>query len=206
MEVRLGQGEETPPFSNGKLDLMEAGEMAEKTYDIDYSTQVETGHPEKLKAFLNADMKVFFVPSVRYGREIVELVQRTGLGFDTVTYDRAWDLNKWGIGDFYDIRAAIGDFRVILANLERVLTSDEHFDALVIPGINGWSHFTPPTRQAILRRVEAGAGLILVKPFHGGGMERSEELELLSPLVNRFEEGFGEDANAGGGYPRMAFE
>ncbi|TJY44122.1 hypothetical protein E5161_01615 [Cohnella pontilimi] len=180
--------------------------MAEKTYDIDYSTRVETGHSDKLKSFLNADMKVFFVPSVHYGREVVELIQRTGLGYDTVTYDRAWDLNKWGIGDFYDIRAAIGDFRVILANLERLLTSDEHFDALVIPGINGWSYFTEPTRQAILRRVEAGAGLVLVKPFHGSGMEKAEELELLSPLINRFEEGFGEDSNAGGGYPRIAFE
>jgi hypothetical protein len=178
--------------------------MAEKTYDIHYSTRVETGIPEKLKAFINAKMKVFFVPGVRYGREIVELIQRTDLNFETVTYDRAWDLNKWGIGDFYDIRAAIDDFRAILGNLERVLTSDEHFDALVIPGINGWSHFTPQTRQAILRRVEAGAGLILVKPFHGGG--KSEELELLSPLVNQFEEGFGDDENAGGGYPRVKFE
>jgi hypothetical protein len=198
-------GEETPLF-NEKTQVLEDEEVADKIFDIDYSTRIDPGHPDKLKAFINSRMKVFFVPGVRYGREIVELVQRTGIDFETVTYDRAWDLNKWGIGDFYDVRAAIDDFRAILGNLESVLTSDKHFDVMVIPGINGWSHFSHPTRQAILRRVEAGAGLVLVKPFHGGGMEKSEELELLSPLINRFEEGLGIDANAGSGFPRIAFD
>ncbi len=180
--------------------------MTTLTFDIDYSTAIETDHPLKLKSFIDSNLKVFFMPSVRYGREIVEFIQRTGLNYETVTYDRAWDLNKWGIGDYYDIRAAIDDFRVIHANLEKVLTSDEHYDVMVIPGVNGWAHFSAATRQAILRRVREGAGLVLIKPFHGAHLERSEELESLSPLVNQFEEGFGDDPNAGGGYPRVAFE
>ncbi|MDF2671337.1 MAG: hypothetical protein K0R67_3643, partial [Paenibacillus sp.] len=156
--------------------------------------------------FINANLKVFFVPSVRYGREIVEFIQRTGIEYETVTYDRAWDLNKWGIGNYYDVRAAIHDFRVIHANLEQALMSDAHYDVMVIPGVNGWSHFSAPTRQAILRRVQEGAGLVLIKPFHGSNMEQSEELSQLSPLVNLFEEGFGDDPNAGGGFPKIAYD
>jgi hypothetical protein len=65
------------------------------------------------------------MPSVRYGREIVGFIQRTGLDYETVTYDRAWDLNKWGIRDYYDIRAAIDDFRVIHANLDGTKSQTE---------------------------------------------------------------------------------
>ena len=127
-----------------------------KTYDIAYSTEVKRpAVPDRLLSFAGRKPKTLFVPGVRTGREIVELAQRTGIAFETVTYDRAWDLNKWGIGDFYDVRAAIWDFRIILENLERTLASDDWFDALVIPGVNGWSHFTPKTREAIERRVEA---------------------------------------------------
>ncbi|WP_127579419.1 beta-galactosidase trimerization domain-containing protein [Paenibacillus koleovorans] len=180
--------------------------MTQKRFDIRYSTAIATEYPEKLRSFVNGKLKVFFVPSVRYGREIVEFIQRTDIDYETVTYDKAWDLNKWGIGDFYDVRAAIDDFRAIHQNLEDVLTSDEHFDVLVIPGVNGWAHFPAAARQAILRRVEAGAGLVLIRPFHGQGMEPSEELNRLSPLRNLVEEGLGDDPNAGGGFPQTAYD
>jgi len=180
--------------------------LTAKRYDIDYSAEIGTDVPKRLRLLAGEKPKVLFLPSVRTGREIVELVRRTGIDYRTVTYDRAWDLNKWGFGDFYDVRASIGDFRIMLENLERVVTSDEKFDAMVLPGVNGWSHFSERTRQAIERRVAAGEGVVLIKPFHGAGMEPSGELQRLSPLVNRFEEGFGTDANAGGGYPDIAFD
>lgn len=180
--------------------------MVEKKYDITYSTDIDSGYPKRLEAFPHQNLRVFFVPSVRYGREIVEFIQRTGLKVETVTNDRAWDLNKWGIGDYYDIRASIGDFHIIQQNLENVLTSDEHFDVLVLPGINGWDEFSSKTKAEIKKRVEAGAGLILIKPFHGGEPDNSSELDLLSPLHNLFEEQLGIDENADGGYPKIEFD
>jgi hypothetical protein len=171
-----------------------------KTYDITYSTEVKNKDMTWAKPFCNGTIKAFFVPSVRYGREIVELIQRMDLEYETVTIDRCWDLNRWGFGDFYDKRGGIWDFDIMYQNLENVLTSSEEFDVLVIPGINGWGHFTEKTRKAILRRVEQGSGLVLIHPFTGDG-QNAEELDQLSPLLSLYEEGFND-----GGYPDIKLE
>lgn len=178
----------------------------EKLYDLAYDTGFGDPSPSRMKPPAGERLKLFFVPSVKHGYEIVEFIRRTGVDFETVTFDRAWDLNKWGIGDYYDIRAAVDDQHVMIDNLERALVSEEHYDVLVIPAVNGWAHFTPATRQAILRRVEAGAGLVLIRPFNGEDKPKSPELEALSPLVNLFEEGFAVDNNAGEGYPKVRFD
>ncbi|REE87359.1 beta-galactosidase-like protein [Paenibacillus taihuensis] len=178
-------------------------------YDIRYDTSVGEAFPERLLSAAGGSgskPKLFFVPSVKYGREIVEFIRRTGVLYETVTIDRAWDLNKWGFGDFYDIRASVDDQHIMYDNLEKALASEEHYDVLVIPGVNGWAHFTAATRAAILRRVENGAGLVLIRPFHGEDKPKSPELVALSPLVNLFEEGFAVDNNAGEGYPRVRFD
>ncbi len=172
-----------------------------KTYDITYSTKVERKHPLWAKPYVNGKVKVFFVPSVRHGREVVEFIQRNDIEYETVTIDRAWDMNKWGLGDFYDKRGAIWDQDLMYQNMENVLTSDEHFDVLVLPGINGWGYFTPKTRQAILKRVENGAGLVLIHPYSGKDMEKVEELDKLSPLEALYEEGLND-----GGYPVIEFD
>ncbi|MBP3963980.1 beta-galactosidase trimerization domain-containing protein [Paenibacillus lignilyticus] len=178
----------------------------EKTYDITYETSFGGECPDRLTAYAGEKLKLFFVPSVKHGREIVEFIRRTGVSYETVTIDRAWDLNKWGIGDYYDIRASVDDQHIMFDNLEKVLTSEQHYDVLVIPAVNGWSNFTAASREAILRRVEAGAGLVLMRPFHGEDKPKSAELETLSPLANLFEEGFAVDNNAGEGYPKVRFD
>lgn len=169
-----------------------------KTYDITYSTDIKSNNTTVAKSFINGKIKTFFVPSVRYGREIVELIQRMDIDYETVTIDRCWDLNRWGFGDFYDKRGGIWDFDIMYQNLENVLTSSEEFDVLVIPGINGWGYFTEKTREAILRRVEQGAGLVLIHPYTGQGLDMVQELDKLSPLQSLYEEGFND-----GGYPKI---
>ncbi|MDR6551721.1 beta-galactosidase trimerization domain-containing protein [Paenibacillus qinlingensis] len=172
-----------------------------KKYDITYSTEIETDHPVWAKPYAKGTLRVLLLPSVLHGREMIELVQRIDVDFETVTVDKMWDLNKWGLGDYYDIRGAQWDFSVMYDNLEKVMDSDLHFDTLVIPGLNGWGYFTARTRAAILRRVEQGAGLVLIKPYHGDGLEKSEELELLSPIRSLVEEGLNHK-----GYPKIAHE
>lgn len=192
--------------NNNAIEYEGGGFEVEKTYDITYETNFGGDYPDRLQSYPGEKLKLFFVPSVKHGREIVEFIRRTGVAYETVTIDRAWDLNKWGIGDYYDIRASVDDQHIMFDNLEKVLTSEEHFDVLVIPAVNGWSHFTAASREAILRRVDAGAGLVLMRPFHGEDKPRSKELEELSPLVNLFEEGFAVDNNAGEGYPKVRFD
>lgn len=170
-----------------------------------YDLKMTDGVPVRGEAFYGPCGKdaprVFFLNSVRFGRECVELAGRMGLHSDNVTYDRFWDMNKWGFGDFYDARGGIWDFGVEQRNFEEAMTSEKEYDVLVLPSVNGWAEFTEKTRAAILARVKAGAGLVMVQPFDGEGHEKTAELAELSPLHAKFEEGFTDR-----GYPSIAFD
>src|SRR5215216_7747128 len=69
--------------------------------DITYSTEVVTPHIKWATKLPGGPVKGFFIPSVQYGRDMVELMQRLSLKPTTVSIDRNWDINCWGIGDYY---------------------------------------------------------------------------------------------------------
>src|SRR6185436_14867375 len=154
-------------------------------------------------------INAFFIPSVQYGRDMVELMQRLSLRPTTVSIDRSWDISCWGIGDYYghEYRGDRDDFQTVYGYVEKDLTGPAQFEVMVIPGLNGWSRMTRATRDAILRRVQQGAGLVLLHPFVGDvkghpfkgdepvGDERIWEI---SPLV-----GVPNDAVNERGYPEI---
>ena len=177
--------------------------------DITYSTDVVTPHVNWATSLPGGPLKAFFIPSVQYGRDMVELMQRLSLQPTTVSIDRSWDISCWGIGDYYghEYRGDRDDFQTVYGYVEKDLTGPAQFEVMVIPGLNGWSRMTRPTRDAILRRVQLGAGLVLLHPFVGDvkghpfkgdepvGDERIWEL---SPLV-----GVPDDAVNERGYPEI---
>ena len=140
---------------------------------------------------------------------MVELMQRLSLDPTTDSIDSSWDINCWGIGDYYghEYRGDRDDFRTVYGYVEKDLTGNARYEVMLIPGINGWSRMTRATRDAILRRVEEGAGLVLLHPFVGdvaghpfkgdepAGDERIWEL---SPLV-----GVANDMVNERGYPEV---
>jgi hypothetical protein len=163
--------------------------------DITYSTEVATPHVDWAAKLPGGPIKGFFIPSVQYGRDLVELMQRLDLAPTTVSIDREWDVSCWGIGDYYghEERGDRDDFQVVYGYVEKDLTGPEHFDVMVIPGLNGWSRMTRASRDAILRRVQEGAGLVLIHPFVGdiknhpfAGDEKEGDARLwdISPLVD----------------------
>jgi hypothetical protein len=163
--------------------------------DIVYSTEVATPHVAWATRLPGGPIRGFFIPSVAHGRDMVELMQRLALQPTTVTIDPSWDVNCWGIGDFYghETRGDRDDFRIVYGYVEQDLTGSTPFEVLVIPGLNGWSRLTRPSRDAILRRVREGAGLVLLHPFVGdvkGHPFKGDEAEgdtriwELSPLAN----------------------
>ena len=137
--------------------------------DITYSTAVVTPHVPWATKLPQGPIKGFFIPSIQYGRDMVELMQRLSLDPTTDSIDRSWDINCWGIGDFYghEYRGDRDDFRTVYGYVEKDLTGNTPYEVLFIPGLNGWSRMTRATRDAILRRVQAGAGLVLLHPFVG---------------------------------------
>jgi len=163
--------------------------------DIRYSTEVSTPHVPWASKLPGGPIRGFFVPSVSQGRDMVELMQRLALEPTTVTIDPSWDVNCWGLGDFYghEERGDRDDFRVVYGYVEEELTSTKPFEVIVLPGLNGWSRLTRPSRDAILRRVKDGAGLVLIHPFVGdvarhpfAGDEKEGDARVwdVSPLVN----------------------
>ena len=138
-------------------------------------------------------------------------MQRLALEPTTVSIDREWDVNCWGIGDYYDgdhvLRGDRDDFRIVYGYVEEELRSAKPFEVLVIPGLNGWSRYTRRTRDAILGRVSEGAGLVLLHPFVGDvkghpflgdEAEGDERIWEISPLV-----GVPDDRVSERGYPEL---
>src|ERR1043165_4973467 len=83
--------------------------------DITYSTEVKTPHVPWAKRLPGGPLRGFFIPSVQYGRDMVELMQRVELAPTTVTIDREWDVSCWGIGDYYghEYRGDRDDFQTV---------------------------------------------------------------------------------------------
>ncbi|HYN01204.1 MAG TPA: hypothetical protein VE359_02040, partial [Vicinamibacteria bacterium] len=180
-------------------------------HDIPFSTEVATPHVPWATKLPGGPIRGFFVPPVTEGRDMVELMQRLSLDPTTVTIDRNWDVNCWGIGDWYDgdhvLRGDRDDFRIVYGYVEEELVGKKPFEVLVIPGLNGWSRYTRKTRDAILRRVSEGAGLVLLHPFVGDVKghpflgdepEGDERLWEISPLV-----GVPDDRVSDRGYPEL---
>jgi Beta-galactosidase trimerisation domain/Beta-galactosidase len=137
--------------------------------DITYSTEVVTPHVAWAAKLPQGPLKSFFIPSVQYGRDMVELMQRIQLEPTTDSIDSSWDINCWGIGDYYghEYRGDRDDFQTVYGYVEKDLTGNAAYEVMLIPGNNGWSRMTRATRDAILRRVQNGAGLVLLHPFVG---------------------------------------
>jgi Beta-galactosidase trimerisation domain/Beta-galactosidase len=137
--------------------------------DITYSKEVVTPHVPWATKLPQGPIKGFFIPSIQYGRDMIELMQRLQLDPTTDSIDRSWDISCWGIGDYYghEYRGDRDDFHTVYGYVERDLTGSAQYEVMLIPGLNGWSRMTRATRDAILRRVQAGAGLVLLHPFVG---------------------------------------
>ena len=124
--------------------------------DITYSKEVVTPHVPWATKLPGGPIKSFFIPSVQYGRDMVEILQRLDLSPTTVSIDRNWDISCWGIGDFYghEYRGDRDDFQMVYGYVEKDLTGPAQYEVMLIPGLNGWSRMTRATRDAILRRVQ----------------------------------------------------
>jgi hypothetical protein len=142
-----------------------------------YTLQIETPHVKWANPLPGGPIRLLAVPTVSEGRTAVELAQRLSLELTTVSIDPAWDVNKWTMcfGSEYGARAERGDLRLIYSYLEEELTGNKQFDAVLLPLNHGWVRLTSRSREALVRRVREGCGLVLVRPF-------ASELSPLTPL------------------------
>ncbi len=143
-------------------------------WDINYSMDVETPHVPWARPLAGGPIKVFAVADVADGRGVVELAERLDLDFKATTIGRSSGINKWGFGDFYEQRGGGGEswthgFSLAYTYIADDLIYGPRYDVILWPGLHAWNSYPEEVREAIRRRVEDGAGLVLFEPNNAGG-------------------------------------
>lgn len=144
-----------------------AGSPAEPEARVDapYTLDVKTPHVPWAMPWGGKAVHALVVPSVSEGRTLVELAERFPITYDTVMIDSAWDVNTWtvGTGKNYEART----YGLVYKYLAEDLASSAHYDVIVLPSLFGWNRLPQDVRDAILKRVRDGAGLVLIHPTTG---------------------------------------
>ncbi|HHN46528.1 MAG TPA: hypothetical protein ENN09_03725 [Planctomycetes bacterium] len=149
--------------------------------DIVYSMSVHTPH---FRWVHGGGLDVFLLPERIGGRDVVELAQRMAMRYRTVTIDRSWGTDTWGFGNFYGQRSQKHNFNKPYSYLASDLGGSDGFDVLVLQFPHGWNYIPRYARNAVLRRLEQGEGLVLIKPYFNRSEEPDARLDDFSPLVS----------------------
>ncbi len=174
-------------IGNIRLGDLEAEQVEwvppEKRKDAPYTDAVKTPTAWRVIPLPGGALKVFAMPSVSYGRELVELAERLDMTCGVVTWDREWDSNTWGLGDHYGQRGHRFDFKDVQNYLSMELAGPNKYDVYIIRTPVGWKWFPKAAREALLQRVQDGAGLVLVQPFVGDETFDASDLWSISALT-----------------------
>lgn len=157
-----------------------AGKSAEsgKRIDAPFTLAVKTPHVAWARPWGGKKVHALVVPSVSEGRTLVELAERFPISYETVMIDNAWDVNTWtvGTGKNYEART----YKLVYKYLAEDLASSAHYDVIVLPALFGWNRLPQDVRDGILKRVQDGAGLVLIHPTTG--IPAPGELKVNPPL------------------------
>ncbi|MFC1582178.1 hypothetical protein ACFL4W_01435 [Planctomycetota bacterium] len=159
----------------------------EERYDLISSMDLVTPHLPMARNLAGGALKAFMITGVGPGREVVEMKQRMDLDVSQLTWDRNWDVNTWGFGDFYSKRGHIGDCVLMQKYLDSTMQGPEKFEAMMLFTPWGWNRFSQSARERIIKRVkEDGEGIVLMMPFTGEKQSNAwpEDLKELSALIN----------------------
>lgn len=143
----------------------EPGPDSPPRLDVPFTLNVPTPHVAWGKPSPGTPIRAFVVPSVSEGRTLVELAERMDLDFATVMIDEAWDVNTWTVGTDQNYESR--NYKLAYKYLEEDLAKPTPYDVIVLPGLHGWNRLPPAVREAIRKRVEQGAGLVLIHPTTG---------------------------------------
>src|SRR2546426_11912935 len=129
----------------------EIGVSAFHKNDITYSTEVVTPHVAWASKLPAGPIKSFFIPSVEYGRDMVELMERLQLEPTTVSIDREWDINCWASADNTGTGngAAATNSRLSIVKSEKTWPARRRFEGRAYPASTAWARLrarpaTPP--------------------------------------------------------------
>jgi hypothetical protein len=159
----------------------------EKRRDLQPTLKVVTPHIPFAKGITGGPLRAFMLSGIIYGREIPEMMQRMDLDVKVMTWDRNWDSNTWGMGDFYGKRGHAFDVVLMQRYIASTLQGPEKFEVLVMSTPQGWERFPKGARTALIDRVKnKGEGLVLILPYPGKQERQAwpDDLKEISALIN----------------------
>jgi len=135
-------------------------------FDMIYSLDVPIPHTPWGRPYARGPIQVWILSPIAPNGDTVGLLKRFDFNYDIVSCDASWEMNTWGMGDVYDKRSKKQqNGRALELNYATEdLTSDKRYDVMILPTVIGWNTYPEEMRKAILRRVEEGAGLVLITP------------------------------------------
>lgn len=138
------------------------GQEGKEKRDLNYnSTEYVTPHVKWAKPFAPGSPKVLFLSLKRGGiREAVELAERFDMEFDTSYIAGFTSRALYDLGAYY----AMLNSSDCLAELQKMLQNNK-YDCFVISS-NLWKYLNEGIKDNILRKVNAGAGLVLLEPLY----------------------------------------
>ena len=143
---------------------------AQAQVKTDYtSMDYETPHVKWAKPYHRGKIKALILIDGRYQREVIEVAQRMDLDFDT-TYLYGVDIGE-AIADYYG-RTSGGDLK---AGMKRLFRENPEWEVMLMAG-HMLKYFDPDQLEIVYKRIEEGAGLVVVQP------EPMDAIEKLSPL------------------------
>ena len=143
-----------------------AAKLPEGRKDMLYSLEVPMPHTAWAKPYYRGPIKAWILSPIVPNGDTVSLLNRFDMDYDIVSCDMSWEMNEWGIGDVYGKRSNKESFgrKQELGYATEDLTSDKHYDVMIIPTVIGWNTYPEKMREAIVKRVQEGAGLVLIAP------------------------------------------
>ncbi|MFC2075704.1 hypothetical protein ACFLT7_01350 [candidate division KSB1 bacterium] len=144
----------------------------------------ETTPPTWAAPLPGGPIRALIISDIIPGRAVRELAERMDLAPQVIFLDSDWALHT-GLDFPERFNSSLhlpGDrlYTAALNELEELVSGNEDFEVIVIPTFLGWDRFPLPIRQAIHRRVVAGAGLVLFRPYSNSPPDGF--LEELSPF------------------------
>ena len=134
--------------------------------DMVYSLDANLPHTPWAKPYARGPVKAWILSPIVPTGDTISLLKRFDLDYDIVSCDMSWEMNTWGLGDAYGKRSnkdAKGR-ALELGYATEDLTSNKHYDVMILPTVIGWNSYPEKMRQAIAKRVRDGAGLVLISP------------------------------------------
>ncbi len=137
-------------------------------WDVGYSDRVKTAHFPWGSDFVEK-INTYSISPVFDGRGIIELSERLPLNYRVATLGRNSGINRWGFGDFYNRRNPGGDdgdhpYSLAFDYIADDLLFNAAYDVIIWPGLHPWESYPQYIREEIMKRVNAGTGLVLLYP------------------------------------------